>query len=175
VLIGLSALIAGWAYSGGPRPLSHTAWGEVFVVAYFGLAAVSGSYLLQAGVFSPASLVVGLALGLHAAAVLTLNNIRDLEADARAGRRTLAQVLGRPAALRAYRFLMLAPFPLLCITPGAAAMGMAWLALPLAVWLAWLGPRLHDGPSMNRQLAFTALAQVLLGGLLGLNLLLRVT
>jgi 1,4-dihydroxy-2-naphthoate octaprenyltransferase len=172
LLIGLSALLAGWAYSGGPRPLSHTAWGELFVLAFFGLAAVGGSYFLQARIFSTTSLVVGIALGLQAAAVLTLNNLRDIEADARAGRRTLAQVLGRAGAVLTYRALMIAPFLLLSIAPGAGAIGVTWLALPLAAWLAWICGRTDSGPAMNRQLALTALAQVLLGGLLGLNLLL---
>lgn len=172
LLIGLTALLAGWAYSGGPVPLSHTAAGELFVVAFFGLAAVGGSHYLQAGYLSATALVVGLALGLQAAAVLIMNNLRDLGPDARAGRRTLALVLGRRRAAAAYALLMLLPFLLLFLEPGPGRVGLGWLALPLAAWLAWRCGGLSGGAEMNRQLALTALAQVLLGGLLGINLIL---
>ena len=107
LLIGLASLLAGWAYSGGPRPLSYTAWGEVFVMGFFGLVAVAGSHFLQSDGFSAPALVTGLALGCHAAAVLLVNNVRDLEADRRAGRSTLASVVGSHAARRLYAGLML--------------------------------------------------------------------
>jgi 1,4-dihydroxy-2-naphthoate octaprenyltransferase len=172
LLIGLAGLLAGWAYSGGPIPLSHTAAGELFVVAFFGLAAVGGSHYLQSGALSGTALLVGFALGLQAAAVLIMNNLRDIEPDARAGRRTLALRIGRRRAVRVYAVLMLLPFSLLLLAPGAGAVGLAWLALPFAAWLAWRCGHLEPGPAMNRQLALTALAQVLLGGLLGINLML---
>src|SRR5574337_1079092 len=63
LVIGLASLAAGWAYSGGPRPLSHTAWGEVWVMAFFGLAAVAGSHFLQGGQPGVAPVLLGLALG----------------------------------------------------------------------------------------------------------------
>jgi 1,4-dihydroxy-2-naphthoate octaprenyltransferase len=90
VLIGLTSLIAGWSYSGGPRPISHSPLGELFVIVFFGLAAVCGVYWLCALKLSPAAALAGLALGLFAAAVLMINNIRDAAADARNGRKTLA-------------------------------------------------------------------------------------
>ncbi len=170
--VGIAALLAGWAYSGGPAPLSHTPYGEGFVVGFFGIAAVVGTYYLQAGRGVPAAWVTGLALGLQAAAVLIMNNIRDEEADARAGRRTLAIVLGRPKALAVYRGLMLIPFLLLGLALGVAGVGLAWIALPFCAWLAWRVGAQTDGPAMNRQMALTAAAQLLLGGLLALNLLL---
>ena len=166
LLIGLASLIAGWAYSGGPRPLSYTAWGEVFVMGFFGLVAVAGSHFLQSDRFTATALVAGLALGCHAAAVLLVNNVRDLEADRRAGRSTLASVVGTHAARRLYAGLMLAPFPLLSTLLGATRLGPAWLALPLCLWLAWRFLDLPPGAHMNAQLARTAQAQFLLGALL---------
>jgi 1,4-dihydroxy-2-naphthoate octaprenyltransferase len=170
--LGLTALLAGWAYSSGPAPLSHTPYGEAFVVAFFGIAAVVGTVYLQTGSATPEAWVTGLALGLHAAAVLIMNNIRDQEADARAGRRTLALLLGRRRALVVYRSLLLLPFLLLGLALGLAGVGLAWAALPFCAWLAWRAGAQKGGAAMNRQMALTATAQLLLGGLLALNLLL---
>ena len=173
--IGLASLAAGWAYSGGPRPLSHTAWGEVWVMLFFGLAAVAGSHILQGGRPGMAPAMLGLALGAPAAAVLLVNNLRDREADTRAGRRTLASALGDAHARRLYVLLMLAPFPLLAGL--GVTLGEPWrlwpvlLALPVCAWLAWRFQRLPVSPAMNRQLAGTAQAQLLLGVLLTLALL----
>jgi 1,4-dihydroxy-2-naphthoate octaprenyltransferase len=168
--IGLASLAAGWAYSGGPRPLSYTAWGEVFVVLFFGLAAVGGSYYLQRHAWSIDLLPVGVALGLHAAAVLLLNNMRDHVSDARAGRRTLVQLTGQAGAFWLYAGMMLAPFALLAWVFNPRAIGLAWLALPLCAWLVWRCARLPPSPAMNRQLGLTAMAQLLLGVLLAVNL-----
>lgn len=169
--IGLASLLAGWAYSHGPRPLSHTAWGEIAVILFFGVAAVSGSDYLQRGSFSPIAFWVGLSLGLHAAAVLLLNNLRDHEGDRRAGRRTLVHVTGLVAAYRIYAGLLLAPFLVLAAVLSPAGLGLAWAALPFCIWLVWRGSGLEPSPAMNSQLALTALGQLLLGGSLSLNLL----
>jgi 1,4-dihydroxy-2-naphthoate octaprenyltransferase len=170
--LGIAALLSGWAYSGGPVPLSHTPYGEAFVVSFFGIAAVVGTYYLQTGRGTPEAWITGLALGLHAAAVLIMNNIRDRDADVRAGRRTLAILLGRRHALAVYRGLMVLPFLLLGLALGIAGVGLAWAALPVCAWLAWRVGTQAGGPAMNRQMALTAAAQLLLGGLLALNLLL---
>lgn len=171
VTIGLVALLAGWAYSGGPRPLSYTPWGEVFVILFFGLIAVAGSYYLQAGRFSLNALLVGGVLGLQAAAVLLLNNLRDHASDRRAGRRTLVQLTGTTAAYWLYGLLMLAPFPLLAWIFYPDMPLLVWAALPFSAWLVWRCSRTSPSPAMNRHLAHTALSQVLLGGLLTVSLL----
>jgi 1,4-dihydroxy-2-naphthoate octaprenyltransferase len=169
--IGVAALVAGWAYSGGPRPLSHTAWGEVFVILFFGVVAVSGSDYLQRGSFSTLPPVIGFALGLQAAAVLLLNNLRDHASDRRAGRRTLVQVSGLRVAYWLYGFLMLAPFLVLASVLSSDVLLPLWLTLPLCAWLVWRCSRLRPSPAMNPQLALTAFAQVLVGGLLSVGLL----
>lgn len=171
LLIGLASLTAGWAYSGGPHPLSHTAWGEVFVIVFFGLAAVGGSYYLQRETLTADVPGVGLALGLHAAAVLLLNNLRDHDSDRRVGRRTLVHLTQPARAYWLYVVLLLAPFPLLALLFYPKDLGVTWLALPVCVWLAWRCTRLAPSPAMNTQLALTALAQVLLGALLSLALI----
>lgn len=172
VAIGIASLIAGWAYSGGPRPLSYTPWGELFVIGFFGLAAVAGSYYLQAGGFSPEALLIGAVLGLPAAAVLLLNNLRDHASDRRAGRRTLVQLIGTGPAYWLYGLLMLAPFPLLAWVSHPTGLGAVWLALPLVAWLVWRCFRLPPSMAMNSQLALTAFSQVFFGSLLAVSFLL---
>lgn len=173
--IGLASLAAGWAYSGGPRPLSHTPWGEAWVLAFFGLAAVAGSEWLQGHPPGLPTLLVGAALGSLGSAVLLVNNLRDQVADQRAGRRTLAIALGDRAARRLYGGLVLAPFPLLGLAGFLLEEGGGlWpllLALPICLGLAGRFQRMPISPAMNGQLARTAQAQLLLGALLVLILL----
>jgi 1,4-dihydroxy-2-naphthoate octaprenyltransferase len=174
LLIGLASLALGYAYSGGPRPLSHTPLGELFVLLFFGLVAVAGSHYLQSGRLSPAALVGGFALGCFAAAVLLVNNYRDLEQDKAAGRRTLAGLLGRRRACWLYALFMLAPFAALAtlaarLPEGAAALP-ALLALPACLRLALGLGATPLGPALNRVLAATAGAQVRYGLPLALGL-----
>lgn len=171
--IGLCSLAAGWAYSGGPRPISHTPLGEAFVWLFFGVGAVAGSYLLQAGTVSASALIAGAAIGSMAAAVLIINNIRDHDGDLRAGRRTLAAVLGAARARHAYAAMMLAPFaapPLFALygRPGAL---LACLALPAAFRLV-RHLRIMSGPALNLLLAGTARTGFFFGLLLAIGMML---
>src|SRR5208337_1824617 len=91
-LLGVASILSGWAYTGGPLPIAYTPLGELFVMVFFGLGAVCGTYWLCAAKIDPTAVEAGLALGLFAAAVLLVNNHRDVEADTRVGRRTLALI-----------------------------------------------------------------------------------
>jgi 1,4-dihydroxy-2-naphthoate octaprenyltransferase len=167
LVIGLASLAAGYAYSSGPRPLSHGPFGEVYVIVFFGLVAVAGSYYLQSHRMPDAAVVLtGIAIGCYAAAVLLVNNLRDVQADLRAGRRTLASRLGTRGTRQLYGLLLLLPFVMLAVSWGLQAVGLVWLALPVGLWLAMLFARLPVGPAMNAQLGRTALLQVLFGALL---------
>jgi 1,4-dihydroxy-2-naphthoate octaprenyltransferase len=165
IAAGIASLFAGWAYSSGARPLSHTAFGEILVIAFFGLIALTVSYYLQGGERPFRAMVAGLAFGFPAAAVLLLNNIRDLEDDLRAGRRTLASRLGPRVARYLYAALVLSPFVLLAAAYGAHMLGITWLAIVPSAWLAWRFIGMPEGAAMNRQLANTALVQLLLAAL----------
>ena len=167
LLVGLASLVSGYAYSSGRRPLSHGPLSEVYVIVFFGLVAVAGSYYLQSGQFPDgAILLTGIAIGCYAAAVLLVNNLRDTAADLRAGRKTLAGRLGTRATQLLYGFLVLVPFLLLAVAWGVQALGIAWLSLPVGLWLALRFARMPVGPGMNAQLGRTALLQVLVGTLL---------
>jgi 1,4-dihydroxy-2-naphthoate octaprenyltransferase len=171
---GLLSLAGGWAYSGGVRPISYRATGEVFVWVFFGLIAVSGTYYLQASRWSWAALGAGAALGAIAAAVLLLNNYRDLAPDAAAGRRTLAARLGPARARTLYAALMLAPLALPALLAfGSAARPGAWLCLLAAplIFKAVAAMRRLQGPALNAVLAQTAMAQLVYGALLSIGVL----
>jgi 1,4-dihydroxy-2-naphthoate octaprenyltransferase len=174
LLAGIASLLAGWAYSGGPRPISHTALGELFVLVFFGLVAVSGSHWLQAGVPSLDAWLCGAAVGLPAAAVLLVNNYRDLEDDLRSGRRTLAARLGRSHARMAYAVMMLLPFALALLLAGRGRTGalLALLALPGSIRLI---ARLRQQPpraALNDLLGATAKIGLMVGVLLAVGVLL---
>jgi len=166
VVLGLASLAAGAAYSGGPRPLSSLPVGELFVLLFFGLAAVGGSYYLQSGTLHGRALLAGVVLGLPAAAVLVVNNYRDREGDARSGRRTLAVLLPPAGSRLEYALLMLLPFaglPLLLEPPWLL---LPLLPLPFVVGLVRELWRSVPGPALNAVLARTARMQLLLGLLL---------
>ncbi len=168
--LGLASIAAGYAYTGGPRPIAYSGSGEVFVFLFFGLFAVGGSYYLQTGHWSLVALAGGAALGCLAAAVLLVNNYRDLDSDRRAGKLTLCHHIGRAAARRLYAALLLGPFLL-----PVAGIGDFWpglLALPAALLLIRRFWQEAPGPGLNLLLARTAQLQLFFGLLLGIGLLL---
>lgn len=173
VAIGLCSLYAGWSYTGGPRPIAYGPFGEFFVLVFFGIVAVGGSHYLQMPAWSPLALLAGTLLGLHAAAVITVNNYRDLDTDRDAGRRTLAVRLGRPATRWLYGAEMLLPYPLLAWLSEAlgAHAALPLLTLPLALLLCLRFVRTPPGPAFNGILAATAAHQLGFAALLALAFL----
>ena len=168
VAIGLASLAAGWAYTGGPAPIGYRPLGEVFVWIFFGLVAVGGSYYLQTLSLSPAALIAASLIGVHAAAVITVNNYRDLDGDAGNGKNTLAVVLGRPATRQLYALEMLLPYAgLLTLAPtlGVAA-ALPLLSLPISLGLIRKFVRQAPGPVFNQILAATAGLQLVFALLL---------
>ena len=161
--IGALALIAGYAYSAGPRPLSGTALGELLVVLFFGILAVTGTMQVLGAAPDGRGVAVGAVIGLPAAAILLLNNHRDRAADARGGRRTLAILLGPQGSRVGFAALLAAALL------GAAALspcGPALAALvPAAALSAQVARQVGERPvsaALNPLLARTALAQGLL-------------
>ena len=124
-------------YTGGPRPYGYEGLGEVFVFLFFGVVAVAGSYFVQVQQLPWQAFVCAVPVGLLASAILVVNNVRDLETDRRAGKRTLAVRLGRErtrmlyAAMLAGAFVT-APLPWLFGSMTAWLL-LSWLAIPLAL------------------------------------------
>ena len=170
ILIGLASLAAGWAYTGGPAPIAYRPLGEIFVWLFFGLVAVGGSYYLQTLSLTPVALIAAALVGIHAAAVITVNNYRDLDGDARNGKNTLAVQLGRPATRRIYTAEMLAPYALLPLLAGLGWLAaLPLLSLPLALKLIQRFHHETPGPVFNDILAATAGLQLVFAILLTLS------
>lgn len=174
-LLGALSILSGWAYTGGPLPIAYTPFGELFVVAFFGVGAVCGTYWLCTATLGLAAIEAGLAMGSLTGAVLLVNNHRDVEADARVGRKTLAIMTGPSVTNWIYGALMLLPFVLLVPIGHAAARGYVWLALiplPLAGALINRFVREPPGRGFNRILLQTVQIQTLFGLLLAVGLVL---
>lgn len=175
LVLGLVSLLAGYGYTGGPRPIAYTPFGELVVFLFFGLAAVAGSYYLQTGRVTAGALGLGAAIGLPAAAVLVINNYRDMDTDRRAGKITLACRLGRGPTRVLYALLVLLP-PVLAMPwlpkGSVLALLLPWLGLPLALHLSLRLWRAAIGPGLNALLARTAQLHLVYGLLLGAALLL---
>jgi 1,4-dihydroxy-2-naphthoate polyprenyltransferase len=159
VAIGLASIAAGAVYTAGPRPVAYSGWGEAFVIVFFGLVAVGGMYYLHTGTLSAAALVAGVALGLLAAAVLVVNNLRDIDSDRRIGKNTLAVRLGRRTTAREYAALVHLPFALSVVL--AFTTEQAWLLAPLVLlpWATTLAQRVTREPAgawLNAALGATA-------------------
>jgi 1,4-dihydroxy-2-naphthoate polyprenyltransferase len=173
--IGAASILAGVLYTGGPRPYGYEGLGEVFVFLFFGIVAVTGSYYVQAEQVTWEAFVLAVPVGLLASSILVVNNVRDLESDRRAGKRTLAVRLGRERARTLYGLMVYGAF-VTAPAPWVAGALSAWLLLPLvllpvAVGLVRLVRRHSDGPTLNRALARTGMLQLAFCVLLSAGLL----
>src|SRR5207302_2193867 len=100
LLVGAASIAAGVLYTGGPRPYGYEGLGELFVFLFFGVVAVVGSYFVQREQLEWQAFALSVPVGLLASAILVVNNVRDVDTDRRADKRTLAVRLGRPRARR---------------------------------------------------------------------------
>jgi 1,4-dihydroxy-2-naphthoate octaprenyltransferase len=137
LLLGIPGLLAGYFYSAPPVRLGYLAFGVVTVFAFFGPVMVAGTYFVAAGGVSPLAFAVALPVGLTAAAIMHVNDLRDFDGDLAHGKRTLATVLGARAAAGALLAINAAAY--LLIAAGVAAGLLPWttltvlLSLPTAV------------------------------------------
>jgi 1,4-dihydroxy-2-naphthoate octaprenyltransferase len=165
VAIGVASILAALAYTGGPLPLGYNGLGDLFVLLFFGFVAVCGTVYVQAGRVVEAAWPAAAMTGALATAILVVNNVRDLEQDRRAGKRTLPVLLGRRAGRAEYLLLLAAGFalPVAMVAAGLlpAASLLALLTLPLAVRTARVVLTSSDGPRLNAALAGTAAVMVL--------------
>ena len=174
--IGAASILAGVLYTGGPRPYGYEGLGEVFVFLFFGVVAVTGSYYVQAEQVTWEAFVLAVPVGLLAAAILVVNNVRDLESDRRAGKQTLAVRLGRPRTRTLYGLMVYGAF-VTAPLPWVLGSLSAWLLLPLVLLPAGVAlvrsVRAHsDGASLNTALGRTGLLQLAFCVLLSAGLLL---
>lgn len=173
--IGVVSLLCGYIYTGGPYPLAYRGWGEVFVILFFGLVAVSGTYYLHTGVVNWASGLAGLQVGLLSTVLIAINNFRDREQDFKADKRTLAVRWGEAFAKREILVLSLLPFILQWFWwkwfNQSPWMLLPLLALPLSLHVAWRTWSTRPSTTFNQELAKASLVHVLFGFSLAVGVL----
>jgi len=177
LLIGAASILAGVLYTGGPRPYGYEGFGEVFVFTFFGIVAVTGSYYVQRQALEWEAFVLAVPVGLLASAILVVNNVRDLDTDRRAGKKTLAVRLGRANTRRLFAAMLALAYPTALI-PSLVGSLNAWpllvvLTIPIAVALVKTVASRTDGPTLNSALAKSGLLELAFCLLLTIGLLLN--
>ena len=176
LLVGGASILAGVAYTGGPKPYGYEGLGEVFVFLFFGIVAVAGSYFVQTRHLEWEAFALAVPVGLLAAAILVVNNVRDINSDRRAGKRTLAVRLGRERTRGVFAFLVYLAYVLAPVTwlfgPVTAWVLLPWLTLILATRVVRTVRNHADGPTLNQALAQTGMLQLAFCILLSAGLLL---
>jgi len=171
--VGLASGVAGWLYTGGPRPYGYAGLGELFVFVFFGLVATVGSAYVQVEEITPLALLVSIPVGLLITAVLVANNLRDIPTDRRSAKMTLAVRMGDQPSRWFYVALVVAAMlvvPLIAIdrAPALLAIGALVAAVaPLRVVLAGA-----TGPALIPVLGDTGRLVLVFGVLLSLGLVL---
>lgn len=160
IWIGVASVLSGAWYTAGPVPMGYLGLGDLFVLVFFGPVAVAGTYYVQTLVLHPLPVVAGLAPGLLSVAILAVNNQRDIEQDARAGKRTLAVRFGASFTRAEYLLCLIAalaiPVGLVLATgdhPGAL---LVLLLVPIALPAARTMLTRTDGTALNPLLGRTA-------------------
>jgi 1,4-dihydroxy-2-naphthoate octaprenyltransferase len=134
--VGVASIICGIAYTGGPWPLGYHGLGDVFVFLFFGLVAVGATYFVQTGRLSADALLAAGSIGLLSANILVVNNYRDVETDALAGKRTLVVRFGRGFSRAQFIASLVVAFAIPIVF--AARDKNAWRLLPLLTTpIAW--------------------------------------
>jgi 1,4-dihydroxy-2-naphthoate polyprenyltransferase len=162
LLVGAASILAGVLYTGGPRPYGYEGLGEIFVFLFFGVVAVVGSYFVQTEHLRWEAFALSVPVGLLAAAILLVNNIRDADTDRRAGKKTLAVRLGRERARSLFVASIAGAYlsvPLVAVFARhiSPLVLLALLSLPLALPLIRTVRDRTDGPSLNEALARTGM------------------
>jgi len=175
LVVGAACLLAGWLYTGGPRPYGYLGLGELFVFLFFGLVATCGTVYVEALRVTPLAILTGVAMGCLATAILVLNNLRDIETDAAAGKRTLATRIGRDRTLMLLALLVVAAFivPVVMSAVGfaSAAVLLVLLAIPIATLPVRTAFASRSGPALVAALKRMAAAEIVFAMLLAVGLL----
>jgi len=173
IAMGLASIVAAIGYTAGPWPYGYRGLGDVFVFVFFGLLAVGGTYFVQAGELNAEVLFASIPVGLTVMAILNVNNVRDIDTDREAGKRTLAVRLGRRLARAQYVVTVVAAY---LVAGGLWIVGdfppfvlLVWLTLPLAIAPVRAVMRSEDGPTLNGALRATARLHLVFAVLLALG------
>ncbi|MCK5649716.1 MAG: 1,4-dihydroxy-2-naphthoate polyprenyltransferase [Gammaproteobacteria bacterium] len=173
IILGLLSILCGYAYTAGPKPIAYSPLGELFVMIFFGFAAVGGTYYLQSQSINLSVIIIASSIGCLAAAILLVNNYRDLDGDRKVNKLTLIHYIGRPIAKKVYAAMIIYPYLLLffLVSDYSWALLLPLLSLPPAIKLIRYFLRLEISPELNQVLANTARLQLVYTLLLSFGLL----
>jgi 1,4-dihydroxy-2-naphthoate octaprenyltransferase len=176
ILVGAACLLAAWLYTGGPRPYGYLGLGELFVFIFFGLVATVGTVYVQELRMTPLAVLAGCGIGCLATAILVLNNLRDIETDAAAGKRTLATRIGRGPTLVLLLVLVCAAFAVPIVIFVTRLAGVTIMAMHFGIPIAAVPVRTafatRSGPELVGALKRMAAAELAYALLMTLGLLL---
>jgi 1,4-dihydroxy-2-naphthoate octaprenyltransferase len=173
LLIGLFSIFFAIIYTAGPFPLAYLGLGDIFVLIFFGIIAVMGTYFSHVREISWPAFFLSLATGFHGVALIAVNNLRDIPTDIKVGKRTLCVRMGDAVSRRYYAALLFLPY--LCWLPVAYKMPIWWILLPaLSLPLAFKNRKtvfqIQERRKFNGLLAKTAALQLLFGLLASFSL-----
>lgn len=174
VILGVMSLLCGYGYTGGPFPLAYAGVGDIFVIFFFGLAAVSGVFFLQTGRLSLPAALAGLQLGFLSTVLIAVNNLRDVESDRISDKKTLAVRFGLTFARFEITLLALLPIVLqadFALITGQRSLALPLLSLPIALLLIINIWRTPPSRYYNRFLAQAAMLHLVFGILLSASYL----
>ncbi len=177
IVIGVLSILSAIIYTGGPFPIGYHGLGEVFVFLFFGLAAVCGTYYVQAVRVGLNVFASAVPMGLLTVAILVVNNLRDIDTDRLVGKRTLAVRLGKQGARLEYLFCLvgayLSPLVMALMNVGTFWLLLSWLSIPLAVSVGRV-VYTQEGRILNQALASTGRLELVYGLLFALGWVLPV-
>ena len=171
ILVGATAVAAGWFYTGGPRPYGYYGFGELFVFIYFGMVATVGTAYVQHLTFPDRAWWLGVATGFMACALLEANNLRDVQGDRASGKKTLAARMNRQRAPWLYVACVAG---VLVGLSGAGYVIVGIVAVLVYIPALRLAYSEKNGRDLLPMLKFSARAQLQLGALVSLLLAVRV-
>jgi 1,4-dihydroxy-2-naphthoate octaprenyltransferase len=176
IFVGAACLLAAWLYTGGPRPYGYFGLGEMFVFIFFGLVATAGTVYVQELRVTPLALLAGCGIGFLATSILVLNNLRDIETDAAAGKRTLATRIGRGPTRVLLLVLVCAAFAVPIVILATRLAGVTIMAMHFGIPIAAVPVRTafatRSGPELVVALKRMAGAELAYALLMTLGLLL---
>lgn len=174
LIVGAASIVSALAYTGGPYPLSSHGLGDLFVFIFFGLVAVAGTYYVQALTLTRLVLIAAIPMGTLAAAILVVNNLRDIDTDRRAGKNTLAVIVGGQITRVEYVVLLavayLVPAWLWLAESASMWVILPWGSLPLAFQVGKTIASGAKGRVLNAALAQTARLELVFAFLFGIGL-----
>jgi 1,4-dihydroxy-2-naphthoate polyprenyltransferase len=173
--VGAASILAALMYSGGPYPLASHGLGDLFVFIFFGLVAVCGTYYVQTSHITLLAVMASIPIGLLITAILVVNNLRDIDTDAKVNKRTLAVILGKRATRLEFILLITSSYVMVVLLWFVRGSSL-WMLLPLiSAPMAWNTARvvmIRTGSILNEALALTARLSLIYGALLAAGIIL---